>query len=281
MNAILHPKTLLVIARVINGDDAIWMDHPVSPWREDEEIRAFFRDKFGITNLPGVEDSREKRTAAWLSSLNGTEILVRIVEESVNPHHYAHSQFDAERAVGLLDESLKVDGYRLIRHGKGYVLREHGKHVNVDDIPTDILTNDYILEISNKCTSRLDANDLDGAITMSRTLIEAVLVELEHRLARTRSDFGGDLQKRYKHVMRMMHLDDENVNLDENLKQVMRGFVTVVNGLAGLRNMISDSHAREFKPAPHHARVVVNAAKTVADFLVRSYSFQHEKGRRS
>lgn len=79
----------------------------------------------------------------------------------------------------------------------------------------------------------------------------------------------------------MMRLDDENPALDENLKQVMRGFVTVVNGLAGLRNKISDGHAREFKPVPHHARVVVNAAKTVADFLVRSYSFQREKGRRS
>ena len=51
----------------------------------------------------------------------------------------------------------------------------------------------------------------------------------------------------------------------------------VANGLAPLRNKMSDGHARERRPAPHHARVIVNAAKTVATFLVESYVFQRDK----
>jgi hypothetical protein len=52
----------------------------------------------------------------------------------------------------------------------------------------------------------------------------------------------------------------------------------IANGLAPLRNKMSDGHARESKPAAHHARVVVNAAKTVSAFLVESYSYQIGKG---
>ena len=58
----------------------------------------------------------------------------------------------------------------------------------------------------------------------------------------------------------------------------MRGLVQTVNGLASLQNKISDRHARTRKPAPHHARVVVNAAKTVAVFLVESFAAQTAAG---
>ena len=41
---------------------------------------------------------------------------------------------------------------------------------------------------------------------------------------------------------------------------------------------MSDGLARERKPETHHARVIVNAAKTVATFLVESYVVQRERG---
>jgi Abortive infection C-terminus len=47
--------------------------------------------------------------------------------------------------------------------------------------------------------------------------------------------------------------------------------VQVVNGLAAIRNMASDGHARQVEPHVRHARVAVNSAKTVASFLVEVY----------
>jgi hypothetical protein len=41
---------------------------------------------------------------------------------------------------------------------------------------------------------------------------------------------------------------------------------------------MSDAHARSYKPAEHHARFVVNAAKTAIDFVVSSYRYQQKKG---
>jgi len=71
---------------------------------------------------------------------------------------------------------------------------------------------------------------------------------------------------------------DERTDLGDNFKQVARGLVEVVNGLAPIRNNMSEGHARERKLEAHHARVIVNAAKTVATLLVESYLVPRERG---
>ena len=108
-------------------------------------------------------------------------------------------------------------------------------------------------------------------------MLEAVLVELEKQLAGAPGDYKGDLPKQFKAVAKQLRIDDERTDLDDNFKQVARGLVQVVNGLAPIRNKMSDGHARERKPEAHHARVIVNAAKTVATFLVESYLAQRER----
>ena len=113
---------------------------------------------------------------------------------------------------------------------------------------------------------------------MARTLLEAVLSELEARLAGIKANYKGDLPKQFKQVAKLLRMDEQRQDLDDRFKDVIRGLVMVTNGLAPLRNKMSDGHARVRKPAPHHARVVVNAAKTVSAFLVASYSYQTERG---
>jgi len=142
----------------------------------------------------------------------------------------------------------------------------------------DVLSLAYVHELEAKIDQRLSSADLEGAITAARTMLEAVLVELEKQLTAAPGDYKGDLPKQFKAVAKQLRIDDERVDLDDNFKQVVRGLVQVVNGLAPIRNKMSDGHARERKPEPHHARVIVNAAKTVATFLVESYLFQREKG---
>jgi hypothetical protein len=144
--------------------------------------------------------------------------------------------------------------------------------------PADVLSDEYVQELARKCDERLANRDFEGAITTGRTVLEAILVELEERLAGTRGDYKGDLPKQFKQVARLLKMDDKRPDLDDRFKDVIRGLVMVTNSLASLRNKISDGHARERKPAPHHARLVVNAAKTVASFLVESYAFQRAKG---
>jgi hypothetical protein len=75
-------------------------------------------------------------------------------------------------------------------------------------------------------------------------------------------------------VAKLLRIDAARPDLDDRFKDVVRGLVSVVSGLAPLRNRISDGPARVRKPAPHHARFVVNASKTAALFLVESFKYQ-------
>jgi hypothetical protein len=53
---------------------------------------------------------------------------------------------------------------------------------------------------------------------------------------------------------------------------------SVVSGLAPLRNKMSDAHARTFRPARHHAKLAVNAAKTAVDFVLETFEYQRQRG---
>ena len=52
----------------------------------------------------------------------------------------------------------------------------------------------------------------------------------------------------------------------------------IVNGLAAMRNKMSDAHAASYRPDRHHAKLAVYAATTLADFLFETKSYQHQRG---
>lgn len=165
------------------------------------------------------------------------------------------------------DQRASIDKYRAI------VSRLEGIAVPLSAAPVapNVLTLAYVRELSDKAERRLTASDLEGAITVSRTLVEAVLEQLELRLTGQSGNYAGDLQRQYKAVAKILRIDDKDDQVDEGFKQIARGLVQIVNGLAAIRNMASDGHARHVQPQDRHARVAVNSAKTVASFLVEVY----------
>lgn len=190
---------------------------------------------------------------------------------------------DGETIAARLNEHLVHDGWRLVPNGQVskrpiFVARRESETIQLPaSHATDVLSDQYVRELSEKCDARLSTDDLDGAVTVARTLLEAVLSELEFRLAGNRGDHKGDLPRQFKAVAKLLRIDDERPELDERFKDVVRGLVTIVSGVAPLRNRISDGHARARRPARHHARVVINASRTVVTFLVESYSYQHRR----
>lgn len=273
----LSVRTLGMAAEVICGS---WMQGELerSPYRRFVDIEAFFQHDLRL-DPSGVESgNRYVRAEAWLRKYNGTRDLRRIVEAVVGPESFAGSNLDPELAVVYLNNALRSEGYHLVRVGSRFRLLGRSA-IELPEQPSgNPLSDEYVRELADKCTSRLESGDFDGAVTNARTLLEAVLGELEELLSGTRGDYSGDLQRQYKAVSKMLRLDDERHDLDARFKDVVRGLVAVVNGLAPLRNKLSDGHARVRMPARHHAEFVVNAAKTVATFLGESYRVQASAG---
>jgi hypothetical protein len=270
------PRTIDALVKVITGD-AVGHNRFIAPYRTAQKLEEFFVEDLGLANPPSLQpDSRPRRTAARLKSLNGTLDLRRVIEAAVRPGDYEGSEYSVDAAVAYLNLFLAHDDLQLVRSAKRYSLVPLRTVVEVPQTP--ILSSDYVRELTEKADARLADGDREGAITAARTMLEAVLGALEEKLNGARSDFKGDLQKQFKSVAKQLRIDDERAELDDNFKQVVRGLVQVVNGLAPIRNKMSDGDARERKPEQHHSRVIVNAAKTIATFLVESYLAQRERG---
>lgn len=123
-----------------------------------------------------------------------------------------------------------------------------------------------------KATQKIEAQDYSGAITNAYTLVEHLLKLL---LTETRTEFKeteGDIRTLYKALQSPLNLDP--ANLPDPLKPIVRGFQSLIGGLYEMANSGSDRHARRFNPARHHAKLAVNAAFALCDFMVESHEYQ-------
>ncbi|WP_043661505.1 abortive infection family protein [Nocardia thailandica] len=125
-------------------------------------------------------------------------------------------------------------------------------------------------------------SDPEGAITAARTTLESVCKHIcdERGVA---YDDGGDLAKLYKAAAASMDIAPDRYT-EQTIKQILSGVATVVNGLAAMRNSLSDSHGRgktSVRPAPRHAKLAVNAGFAVAGFLIDTHVESHSGRRRA
>lgn len=139
-------------------------------------------------------------------------------------------------------------------------------------LDVEILSHRFIQEQIEKASKKLDEEDFSGAITNSRSLLEQVLKELVIKL--NIENTSHELPRLYKDVARAMDMEVDS-SPNENIKTILRGFVSIVQGMSALRNEASDAHGRGLEPSKHHAILAVNTSLTVCDFLLNSYEYQN------
>jgi hypothetical protein len=118
--------------------------------------------------------------------------------------------------------------------------------------------------------------DPDGAITIARSLIEAVC---KHVLGAGNYDRTADLQVLYKQASRYLGLTDDGY-ADEALKQIMRGCVQIVHGVGEFRNKMGDAHGKgPLDPAAEtlQAELAVSVAGAMATFLISTWDEQRAR----
>jgi hypothetical protein len=120
-------------------------------------------------------------------------------------------------------------------------------------------------------------SDPEGAITMARTLLEAVCKHILEE-ANIKYDDSPDLNKLYR--LTAEHLNIAPSQHTEGIfKQILGGCTAVVEGLGALRNRLSDSHGRgkiSIKPAARHAELAVNLAGALATYLLATWEMRSE-----
>jgi hypothetical protein len=267
------------IGDFIAGDADGW------PYRSGPKLVAFF-NKMGFREVYGQGfPSRGTFSKDKVAELNGKPKLKDAIREMLDPRLWielATNGHTVEMCALQINEILRYDGYDVVRDGNFYKVRElAGGVIEIENrfAESEELSELLIEEQIQKCREKIEVGDYSGAITNARSLIEAVCVKIEKELEPLDAiGNDGDLVKMFNRARKLLHLDPSRQDISDSLKQVLSGLSNIINGLAAMRNKMSDAHGVAYKPGRHHAKLAVNSAKTLADFLFDSMSYQIEKG---
>lgn len=134
-----------------------------------------------------------------------------------------------------------------------------------------ILNSEYIISIWNNALYRKKF-DPEGAITLSRTLLESVLKNIfdECSISYTKNM---KIHELYKIFVANFEFSPNGYD-EKTFKQILGGCSGIVTGLGILRNDLGDAHGRGkeiYKVLESHADLAVNLSGTMCLFLVQTY----------
>lgn len=274
-------RTIKALGKIATGDQV--NDSSLAPYQSGPKLVEFFNE-FGANDVYGSGGgfpSRWVYAEEKLRQANGTAMLMKIIESLLDPRRFLGSEFTAEGSAEYLNRYLKYDGYEVVKSGdfyRVYNVRRGSVELEINFDEPDKLTHLFIEEQIAKCDRKIAEGDYDGAITNARSLLEGVLVALEERITGTAQPHGGDLMKLFKRVRDLLNLAPSRKDINESLRQLLSGLVSIVASVASLRNSISDAHAVTYRAQKHHAKLTVNSAKTVTDFLFETFEYQKSRG---
>jgi hypothetical protein len=262
----ISERSISALAKIVTGDSQI------SPYRSGPVLVKLFNE-LGSNDVYGQGfPSRWYYAEEKIRSMNNTQRLQPLISEIFDPRDWHDFQKPREDAIAYLNDYLVHDGYEIIQDGKFFAVRSLAGGAVAFDFPSQAaqeVNRLFIDQQVKKCDRKLAENDFDGAITNARSLLEAVLIDVEQELTKENPvPYDGDLVKLYKRVQKLLNLEPSRTDIAEPLRQVLGGLASIVTGISGLRNKMGDAHARSYQPEKHHAFLVVNAAKTVAAFIV-------------
>jgi len=179
--------------------------------------------------------------------------------------------------INSLLRRMERDGFR---YQKGHFASE-SLAAAIVQAPTLVrLTEESIQEHVEKARHKIAHGDAAGAIANAYTLVEEFLKQLLRRTGASFNENEGDIRALYKAVATPLHLDPKGEALENYLKAILEGLQRQIGGLYEVANKASDRHARKYNPAPHHAKLAVNAAFTLCEFVLESLEYQQKKNQR-
>lgn len=131
------------------------------------------------------------------------------------------------------------------------------------------INRDYINSVASRALEDVDNGHYDSALTKCRTLIEETFCYVIELQGEKPSD-SGDIGKLYNQVKQLYHMHQDKT-VDKRINMLLSGLEKILTAIAQMRNEGSDSHGvgqRRFNIAEHHARLFVNSAMTMSEFIL-------------
>jgi hypothetical protein len=278
----LSARTLEKLVEIITGNSK------ESPYRSGPQLIQFFHD-FGERDVYGQGfPARHAYTLEKLNKHNGADSMRAIVMSAMD--FFGVDGFDPEAVASVLNRLLQRDGFRLVlEYRRGWM--EGDKHVRADPyfevralgppaaVPENLtaLTHDAIQEQIRKINAKVDSGDFAGAIANTYTLVETFLKQVLLDLGVQHKEEEGDIRELYRLIRDALNLNPKGEALENHLKAILEGLQKIVGGLYEVANKGSDRHARRYHPARHHAKLAVNAAFSLCEFILDTKAYQESR----
>ncbi len=208
------------------------------------------------------------------------EILSNLLADFMNKkhHYYPHKNPQLEEDKCKVLEILKKNG--LEYHLEGYITK--AGFLSIEELQKEVAKNGLLaIETEIKrALENIETDPMASALYAANLLEASCKVYLDHHALsykETAFTLPALWQQVVKHAeIRPKDMEKKNLNdLDKkNLKMIASGLYQVVQGTMNLRNNESAAHGRseasfrEINLKPRHARLVVNAASTLAMYIL-------------
>lgn len=171
--------------------------------------------------------------------------------------------------IAQINGELYFSGHELVQIENTYFIREIGTTVTVVAPVIKLIDRNYISSISDRAMQDVVDGNYDSAITKSRTLLEEVFCYVIEKKNEVPSE-SGDIGKLYKQVKNLYNMH-QNKNMDKRINGLLSGLEKILSAITEMRNKDSDAHgvgAKRINISEYHARLFVNSAMTMSDFIL-------------
>ena len=276
----LSPQTIDALAEVISGGAGNDNKEPIGLYRSGPKLERFMRGcgvDFQLGNgsrVPTLTDELLR-----LSRREEAAVLRQVLESAADPRDFTETPEKHTSVLIHLNKFLWHDGLELKYHGQSVRLVRAGTSAPiVTDLDNAIQTYDFDT-VQRELERALENADSDpeDAITAACSLLEgvcrSVLLELQLPLPAKR-----DVTNLYRAVREPLGLSPSRTDLPgdaiEDIKTVLGGLSSVVQGVGALRTRVGDAHGRErgFRRVDARiARLSIHAASNVSLFVIETW----------
>lgn len=189
---------------------------------------------------------------------------------SLEPDQFAVLYIDVKKQIiNEINDLLFYYDCELIEQNGEFNIVSIARNIQLATPQIKNVDNEYIKSIFVRAIEDVKNKNYDSAITKSRTLLEEVfLCVIEKKNEKPKSK--GDIGKLYKQVKDLYNMHSDKAT-DIRINKLISGLEVIVSSIAEIRNINSDAHgvgSSRISIAEHHARLVVNAAMTLAEFVL-------------
>lgn len=168
-----------------------------------------------------------------------------------------------------INSELYFGGHELVKMGNRFLVQKKGVAVTIEAPTVKVVDRAYIANLSERAMTDVSEGNYDSAITKCRTLLEEVffyVIEKKNEVPSTKGDIG----KLYGQVKSLYHMHQQKEQ-DNRINSLLSGLEKILTAISEMRNKGSDAHgagSNRIKIDAHHARLFVNSAMTMAEFIL-------------